>query len=256
MKKYLPALLMILAISTGTAAAGPYVDVELGPVFTGYNDVRLTGRYGIQFSLTGVLHSQPAFGPRIQAGYVINNRHTINLLAAPLTITAGGRAMRPIVFRARLYPAGLPLKAVWQFNSYRLTYRYDVVRADRFSLGFGITAKVRDAAISLESLGIRTRRYNLGFVPLLNVRMEWFFHDRVGFLVEGDALGTTQGRAEDFLAAFLFRVHDTATLKLGYRLLEGGADNESVYNFSLHHYAVAGITVSITDPPSRVKSAQ
>ncbi len=243
-----------IILLTGAVYAGPYLDVELGPVFTGYNDVRITNRYGTRFSLTGVLESRPAFATRIQAGYTIKDRHTINLLAAPLEITAGGRTIRDIIFRGRLYPAGYPLKAVWRFNSYRLTYRYDVVHNDSFKLGFGLTGKIRDAAISLETLGIRTQKYNLGFVPLVNFRMEWFFHDKVGFLLEGDALGTTIGRAIDFLGAFQFRVHDTLTLKLGYRLLEGGADSKSIYNFSLHHYAVAGVTVSIKDPPTGVSS--
>jgi hypothetical protein len=33
------------------------------------------------------------------------------------------------------------------------------------------------------------------------------------------------------------------SLKAGYRILEGGADNDKVYTFSLFHHAVAGIVV-------------
>jgi len=32
-----------------------------------------------------------------------------------------------------------------------------------------------------------------------------------------------------------------ALLFAGYRILEGGADNEEVYTFSLFHYLVAGV---------------
>jgi hypothetical protein len=33
-------------------------------------------------------------------------------------------------------------------------------------------------------------------------------------------------------------------LRVGYRILEGGADNDEVYTFSLFHYIVAGLVVS------------
>jgi hypothetical protein len=32
---------------------------------------------------------------------------------------------------------------------------------------------------------------------------------------------------------------------LGYRILEGGADNDEVYNFALFHYAAVGVTVTL-----------
>ena len=35
---------------------------------------------------------------------------------------------------------------------------------------------------------------------------------------------------------------DRLVLRAGYRILEGGADNDEVYNFSLFNYASAGIT--------------
>jgi hypothetical protein len=42
------------------------------------------------------------------------------------------------------------------------------------------------------------------------------------------------------LAALQYQVSDRIGLKLGYRILEGGADNDEVYNFSLFNYAVIG----------------
>ena len=41
----------------------------------------------------------------------------------------------------------------------------------------------------------------------------------------------------------VFRVSDRVDVDLGYRLLEGGADNEEVYTFAFFHYAVAGVRV-------------
>ncbi|MDP8255108.1 MAG: hypothetical protein P9M14_05120 [Candidatus Alcyoniella australis] len=52
--------------------------------------------------------------------------------------------------------------------------------------------------------------------------------------------GAPQGRAEDVLAALTVDLSDDARLRLGYRLLEGGADNDKVYTFAVIHYAALG----------------
>ncbi len=39
------------------------------------------------------------------------------------------------------------------------------------------------------------------------------------------------------------RLNDSVDLDLGYRLVEGGADNDEVYTFAFFHYAVAGVRV-------------
>jgi hypothetical protein len=33
-------------------------------------------------------------------------------------------------------------------------------------------------------------------------------------------------------------------VKIGYRILEGGADNDKVHTFSLFHYTVAGLVMT------------
>jgi hypothetical protein len=40
-----------------------------------------------------------------------------------------------------------------------------------------------------------------------------------------------------------YRVSDRFGLKAGYRILEGGADNDEVYNFALFNYAAAGLLI-------------
>jgi hypothetical protein len=67
-------------------------------------------------------------------------------------------------------------------------------------------------------------------------------YEKFGLLLEGDALGAPQGRAEDVLLAGTYSLSDHILLRIGYRILEGGADNDEVYNFALIHYASAGIT--------------
>jgi hypothetical protein len=59
-------------------------------------------------------------------------------------------------------------------------------------------------------------------------------------LLEADALAAPQGRAEDAIFALQYIINPRATLRFGYRILEGGADNDNVYNFTLLNYVVLG----------------
>ncbi len=73
--------------------------------------------------------------------------------------------------------------------------------------------------------------------------MLWKRYEKFGILLEGDALAAPQGRAEDVLIAARYRVSDHFGLKAGYRMLEGGADNDVVYNFALFNYASVGLFI-------------
>jgi hypothetical protein len=42
----------------------------------------------------------------------------------------------------------------------------------------------------------------------------------------------------------IVRLSRAVSVDAGYRLLEGGADNDEVYTFAFFHYAVAGVRVS------------
>ena len=68
-------------------------------------------------------------------------------------------------------------------------------------------------------------------------------NEKFGLLFEGDALAAPQGRAEDVLLAATYKINRKIALKAGYRILEGGADNDEVYNFSLINYISAGAII-------------
>ena len=101
--------------------------------------------------------------------------------------------------------------------------------------------KTRDAYIRLSSAEQEAVRESLGIVPLFNVSLLWRFHERVGLLFEGDALAGAGGRAEDLRIAVSTEVTDDLSIRLGYRILEGGAGNSRVYGFALFHYLSAGV---------------
>lgn len=242
MKQYIVPVLFLFFLAH-PLAAGPYLDLETGPLFTGFNDVRIPGKYGTRLSLPGVLGSKPWYFIRIRAGYAIKEQHNISFLAAPLSIDYKGKSSRPLLFKNRFFFPWVPITATFMFNSYRLTYRYDFIKKEKIEVGIGLTGKIRHAHIRLHSSGARTTRPDLGFVPLITMRLQWRFAPPVSLLLDIDWLVGPVGRAEDALAAIQYHVNDRVILKAGYRILEGGADNRKVYTFSLFHYAVFGTTI-------------
>jgi hypothetical protein len=89
----------------------------------------------------------------------------------------------------------------------------------------------------------RSVKENLGVVPLLYLYARYQATERFSLELEADALAAPQGRAEDVSLKGVFRLSDRVDLDLGYRLLEGGADNDEVYAFAFFNYAVAGVRV-------------
>jgi hypothetical protein len=242
MKQYLFFVLALLMLAL-PLNAGPFIDLENGLVFTGLNDVRIPGKYGTRLSLPGVLDNDPSYFIRARAGWTIKDQHTISVLAAPLKIDYRGNPSGFIYFRNRLFFPYVPIKATFKFNSFRLTYRYDIVKNDKIEFGLGLTGKIRDAYVRFDSMGIKTTRPDLGFVPLINVRLQWMFVHDLSFLLDADWLAAPQGRAEDILFALQYHAGERVLIRAGYRILEGGADNKSVYTFSLFHYLTFGTTV-------------
>jgi hypothetical protein len=234
---------VILSLNVFPLNGQASLDFETGAVSTGYNDVRIPGDQGTLFSMKDDLVPETKIFFRIRVNYTIKDRHTLSLLYAPLEIKSTGTEANDIYFEGVTFPANTDLAGTYKFNSYRLTYRYEIILKPKFEFGLGLTAKIRDASISLASSGLESEKTNVGFVPIINFRMLWRPYEKFGILLEGDALAAPQGRAEDVLIAATFRISDRFGLKAGYRMLEGGSDNDTVYNFALFNYAVAGLFI-------------
>lgn len=236
-------ILMNLTLSVNKIEAQISLDLESGYVTTGYNDIRIPGNQGTFFSLNEELKAEGKIFYRLRLNYYINSRNIISVLYAPLTVNSKGSVPRDILFEDVVFPANSDIDATYKFNSYRLTYRYELVQKPKFNFGIGFTAKIRDAKIALASADGQSEKVNVGFVPIVNFRLSWNPVEKVGILFEGDALAAPQGRAEDVLLALTYKASDRIGFKAGYRILEGGADNDEVYTFSLFHYAAAGMFI-------------
>jgi hypothetical protein len=245
MRTFTAALVSLTVLTSPTkSSADVEADIEAGVVFASRNDTRIPGKGGTDLSLVRDLSTPPAPAFRLRLGYRIADRHLITALYAPLQVNATGTLDRDVTFAGGTFLAGSPVLAVYRFDSYRLTYRYSIVWAEGLDVAAGFTAKIRDAETSLYGAEVR-RKTNTGFVPLLNVHLAWRPNQGAfGLMLDADALAAPQGRAEDVLVAGTWRVRDGTDVRVGYRMVEGGADNDEVYSFAWFHYVVAGLAMT------------
>lgn len=219
------------------------IEIEGARVWSGRNDVRIPGDGGTLFSLSKDLSTDPGWALRLRAWWRIGGRHSIGLLYAPLELEAQGQVGMPIYFFGETFAANQPLAGRYRFDSYRLTYRYDLRRDSRLDLAVGFTLKIRDAAIRIASASASAEKTNTGPVPLLYLRARVALTDNLGAVLEAEGLAAPQGRAEDVLVALEHRLARNLAVRAGYRFVEGGADNDEVYTFAWIHYATAGVIV-------------
>ena len=237
--------LVCLVFTTLNAHAQFWMDFESGLVLgTPYNKISIPNAGGTQFDLGGSnFEVQPLAFARARIGVTYNDRHTFTALYAPLTATYKGQFDQVVNFNGLAFAPNEAITANYQFNSYRLTYRYAIVRSKRLRLGVGFTAKIRDADVRLTSDTQDTHFSNVGFVPLLNIFSIYRLSNRWRIMLEADALaGLGPGRAEDVFLGLGYEFGPKFGLRAGYRMVEGGADVDSVYNFTWINYAAIGAT--------------
>lgn len=238
----LVSFMLTFAFSEAIYAAGRFTgSVQGGAVFTGYNDIALPGDTGTKISFYDELETGTGFSPRLEAGYEFSSPFYVGIVVSTLTLDADGTLERTVLFDDKTFTAGTDVKATYRFDSYRLTARYYFIDNDRIRAGAGFTAKIRDAEITLEGGGQKGGLDNTGFVPIINLYLQWFVFPSVSLLFYGDGAWSPYGRAEDFFAGVDWQINENISVMAGYRILEGGADNDEVYTFSMFHYAVAGI---------------
>ncbi len=231
-------------VCTGLAQAQDVLDLEGGYVIPGYNDVAIPGDTGTRFSLTDDLEADETAAFRLRYSHTFAQKHWVGGLVAPLTMNSHGKLAEDVDFNGTTFADGTQVDSTFRFDSYRLIYRYQFYTSDALQFRFGAAANVRDAAIKMEGGGQESEKKNTGVVPLLSFNVTWTPFEKVSFLMDGEALAAEQGRAEDVLFAVQYEATRTLSLKAGYRVLEGGSDNDEVYTFSLFHYIVAGAVLS------------
>jgi len=221
------------------------LELEGGAVWQSRNDVQVPNDpSGTRFSLIDLTGNGPWPAFRFYATWNINQKHGLRVLLAPLSITETAPLPSPVNFAGSSFAAGEPTEGTYQFNSWRLSYRYRFHHGDKWTWWIGFTAKIRDAKIRLQQDTLAAEKTDVGFVPLLHLAATWRLGSRWALALDADALAGGPGRAEDASLKLRYRFDDRWSLAGGYRTVEGGADVDEVYNFAWFHFAVVSVGVA------------
>lgn len=238
-------LVAIAYVSPADAQGDPgfAIELEAGPVWQSRNDVQIPNdETGTRFSLQDLAGNGPWFAGRLYATWNLRPRHGLRLLLAPLSITETGTLDEPVDFVGETYQAGVPTEATYQFNSWRLSYRYRFRDGERWRWWVGFTAKIRDAKVELRQGETTSKDTDVGFVPLLHLAADWKLAERWHFLFDFDGLAGGPGRAIDLALKLGYDLSDSWRMTAGYRTVEGGADTDEVYNFAwFNAFVVSGV---------------
>ena len=211
----------------------PKWTLELDSVFTNQNlnDVRVRGDNGTKFSMNNLTGKGTFRSARFQATYEGSSGTGYRFLYAPFRISGNGFLNGATNFKGVTFGTSDPVNGIYQFNSYRLTWRNRWKQGPNSDWRIGATLKVRDAEIRLATLSQAAEDTNIGLVPLLHIYGEEKISDRLTFIFDMDGLAAPQGRAFDIGLSLAYQLDDIQSVVLGYRTLEGGVDNERVFNF-------------------------
>ncbi len=231
----------ILLASSSSLAGGLRLSAEGGAVWFSRNDVRIPGEGGTKFDLLDLTGNGPDPYIRLHATYDFNSRHALRITAAPLEVAGTGILREDVTFKDDVFTVGVPTRGTYAFNTYRLTYRRTFQGDSLWSWGLGAAVLVRDADITLEQGDRKQSRDDLGLVPLLHVYAAYRFSDRASVHLDVEGAWSPVGRAFDAALKAQYDFDSGWYVAAGYRTLEGGADNDSVYTFAWLHHALAEI---------------
>ncbi|MFM8316619.1 MAG: hypothetical protein ACKOA8_20245 [Deltaproteobacteria bacterium] len=179
------------------------------------------------------------WAPRFYFSYRFNSNHSLRALVFPFQTEGTQTFSENILFDGETFEAGQPIQGKYRFHSYRLTYRYRFFDNEFWTLTVGFTAKLRNALVALKQNSISREYSNLGFVPLLHFNANYWISPVWRLEFDMDALAAPQGRAEDVALSIWYLFHPDWEFGVGYRTLEGGADNSKVYTFAWFHFVTA-----------------
>jgi hypothetical protein len=217
------------------------ITAEGGLTWQSRNDIQVPNPEGTRFALPDVIGDGPYGVFRAQFEFDFNERHGIRFVFAPLEITDSGTLPGSISFAGEDFGGGIQTEANYKFSSYRVTYRYRFYDGDTWRWKIGATGFIRDARIALTQNGKYAEDTDLGFVPLVHLQGRAKLGDDWKFHLDFDGLAASQGRAFDVAAIFGYSLSDQAELGFGYRVIEGGADVEQVYNFAWFNGLVGSV---------------
>lgn len=176
------------------------------------------------------------FNVKLALDVAMTERHHVVALYQPLEILSEERLRKDLVTDEITFPAGTPMRFVYGFPFYRLSYLYDLIDREATRLRIGGSLQVRNATIRFASLDGTLARTSsdVGPVPLLKLVWErrpsphwWFGTEIDGIYAPISYLNGSDTEVKGALVDANLRVgkpfHETADIYLNLRYLAGGA---------------------------------
>jgi len=251
MKLFTISLALLLPAGMLSAPAGAQdaiptarysVELEGGATWQARNVARIPGDGGTYFSLRPLTGSGPDAFWRVTIIGRVRARQEVRAVWAPLRASGTGTLAQETRFDGQTFAAGVVTDGYYRFDSPRLTYRWRVTPPDaRGAFWIGATALIRDAEVRLTQGPLSASDSNVGVVPLLHLAGDWPLAPRWRLLFDLDALAAPQGRAFDGGVRVARDVAPGWWASAGLRTLEGGADNDRVFNFAWFQFLSLGV---------------
>ncbi len=237
-----PLVFLALSLLANSQAATPPLSarIEGAASTTGYNYFRIPSegantRYDLPVGAW-----LPTY--RIYAHVPVSENWALRFLYAPLVVNYSYQSSTATVFQNTTFAANANLTAGYKFNSYRASIIRYFNPDPAFQWHVGFTAKIRDAYISVSDGAVSQRKDDLGFVPLLNLGLDWRPFERWTVSADLDGLAGGPGRAFDGRVEFRYSPISQLDVGVGYRFVEGGANVAAVNNFALFHSVFLSVT--------------
>jgi hypothetical protein len=231
-------LIIFFIFSSLSAQADWRLDIEAGAFTASKNEVQIPNdNKGDRFKITDLGDDAFAAG-RLSLAWRPWKKHEFQFVYAPLSYSEEGTFDEDIRFDGVTFSAGDTVEARYMFNSYRLRYLYQLVDNKDWNLELGGTLFVRDASIKLSQNGTNSKDSNVGLVPLFALKAAYSLNSNWSLVLDTDLAIAPQGRAIDLAFLAQRQLGKNWQLAAGYRTIEGGADNDDIYNFAWFNGAV------------------
>jgi hypothetical protein len=240
------ASLAAAATAQASASAGlerTSVEVELGAARLQKNELQSPNdATATRFDLASVIGTSSTQGTaRVTVRIPTAGGDEWLAVYAPLAFKGSAPLGQTVNFQGSSFAGAPETTASYRFDTYRLTWRRPVLQAAETTVRLGVTGLVRDAAIALSQPGVSASQSNIGLVPLVHASVQRRLGSHLSLIGDVDALGARQGYAIDLSLRAQYAVDRDWAVSAGYRILDGGADNETLYNFARIQWLTLGV---------------
>jgi hypothetical protein len=236
-------LILICAIMASSKIYAKEFRLETSVMDFSRNEIAIPGDSGDLFNTSDSSWKQKnAMNYRLYYSFDLNKTESIRILYAPLKTSFNGEFDSNVNFNGKTFNKG-QATVNYQFNSYRIAYHKNIVKNATFTANYGWVAKIRDANIEVVQGGNKKSRKDLGFVPLFHLDARYSFNHLNSIYFDLDGLAAPQGRAFDFGLFLERQLLNNSKVFVGYRFIEGGADNDKVKTFSFINFYTLGVSL-------------